>query len=149
MSYSIKQVADMMKVSTATIRYYDDEGLLPNIKRVNGRRVFENEDFKWLRVLNCMKKINMPIKKIKAYVELAKLGDSTLEQRYNLILEQKEMIKKQIEELNICLQEFEYKEWYYQTAIKAGTEKIVKNVTSISPTLEVDKIPKNYKKGGK
>ena len=97
MSYSIKQVADMMKVSTATIRYYDDEGLLPNIKRVNGRRVFENEDFKWLRVLNCMKKINMPIKKIKAYVELAKLGDSTLEQRYNLILEQKEMIKKQIE----------------------------------------------------
>ena len=59
------------------------------------------------------------------------------------------MIKKQIEELNICLQEFEYKEWYYQTAIKAGTEKIVENVTSISPTLEVDKIPKNYKKGGK
>ena len=59
------------------------------------------------------------------------------------------MIKKQIEELNICLQEFEYKEWYYQIAIKAGTEKIVENATSISPTLEVDKIPKNYKKGGK
>ena len=66
MSYSIKQVADMMNVSTATIRYYDDEGLLPNIKRVNGRRIFEDEDFKWLRVLNCMKKINMPIKKIKS-----------------------------------------------------------------------------------
>ena len=36
-----------------------------------------------------MKKINMPIKKIKEYVELAKLGDSTLQQRYKLILEQK------------------------------------------------------------
>lgn len=149
MSYSIKQIADMMQVSTATIRYYDEEGLLPNIKRINGRRVFEDEDFKWLRVLNCMKKINMPIKKIKEYVELAKLGDSTLEQRYNLILEQKAIIKKQIEDLNICLQEFEYKEWYYKTAIKAGTEKVVENVTSISPTLEVDKIPKNYKKEGK
>lgn len=149
MSYSIKEVADMMGVTTATIRYYDDEGLLPNIKRVNGRRVFEDEDFKWLRVLNCMKKINMPIKKIKEYVELAKQGDFTLEQRYNLVLEQKEIIKKQIEELNICLQEFEYKEWYYQTAIKAGTEKVVENITSSSPTLEVDKIPKKYKKGGK
>ena len=149
MSYSIKQIADMMQVSTATIRYYDEEGLLPNIKRINGRRVFEDEDFKWLRVLNCMKKINMPIKKIKEYVELAKQGDYTLQERYNLILEQKAIIKNQIEELNICLQEFEYKEWYYQTAIEAGTEKVVENVTSISPTLEVDKIPKNYKKGGK
>lgn len=149
MSYSIKQIADLMGVTTATIRYYDDEGLLPNIKRVNGRRVFEDEDFKWLRVLNCMKKINMPIKKIKEYVELAKQGDSTLQQRYNLILKQKEFIKSQIEELNICLQEFEYKEWYYQTAIQAGTENVVKNIISISPTLEVDKIPKNYKKEGK
>ena len=149
MSYSIKQIADLMGVTTATIRYYDDEGLLPNIKRINGRIVFEDEDFKWLRVLNCMKKINMPIKKIKEYVELAKLGDSTLQQRYKLILEQKAIIKKQIDELNMCLQEFEYKEWYYQTAIEAGTEDVVKNITSISPTLEVDKIPKNYKKEGK
>lgn len=149
MSYSIKQIADLMGVTTATIRYYDDEGLLPNIKRINGRRVFEDEDFKWLRVLNCMKKINMPIKKIKEYVELAKLGDSTLQQRYKLILEQKAVIKKQIDQLNICLQEFEYKEWYYQSAIEAGTENVVKNITSISPTLEVDKIPKNYKKEGK
>ena len=148
MSYSIKQIADMMGVTTATIRYYDDEGLLPNIKRINGRRVFGDEDFKWLRVLNCMKKINMPIKKIKEYVELSKLGDSTLGERYNLILEQKEVIKNQIEELNMCLQEFEYKEWYYQTAIKAGTEKVVENITSNSPTLEVDKVPKNYKKEG-
>lgn len=149
MSYSIKQVADMMGVTTATIRYYDDEGLLPNIKRINGRRVFEDEDFKWLRVLNCMKKINMPIKKIREYVELAKQGDSTIEQRYNLILEQKVVIKNQIEELNMCLQEFEYKEWYYQTAIKAGTEKVVENITSNSPTLEVDKVPKKYKEEGK
>lgn len=149
MSYSIKQIADMMGVTTATIRYYDDEGLLPNIKRINGRRIFEDEDFKWLRVLNCMKKINMPIKKIKEYVELAKLGDSTLQQRYNLILEQKADIKNQIDELNMCLQEFEFKEWYYQSAIKAGTEKVLENITSNSPTLEVDKVPKNYKKEGK
>lgn len=149
MSYSIKEVADMMGVSTATIRYYDAEGLLPNVKRINGRRVFENEDFKWLRVLNCMKKINMPIKKIKEYVELAQKGDSTLQKRYNMVLEQKEIIQKEIAELNMCLNEFEYKEWYYKTAIEAGTEKVVENVTSNSPTLEVDKIPKDYKKGGK
>lgn len=148
MSYSIQEVADRMCVSASTIRYWDSEGLLPYVKRVSGRRVFEDEDFKWLRVLNCMKNINMPIKKIKEYVELAKLGDATLQERYNLILEQKEIIADQIKELKVCLKEFEYKEWYYKTAIEAGTEKVVENVTSNSPTLKVDEIPKNFKKEG-
>ena len=50
MSYSISQVAKMMGVTPSTLRYYDQEGLLPHIKRVNGMRVFEDEDFRWLRV---------------------------------------------------------------------------------------------------
>ena len=147
MTYSIKEVADMMNVEPSTLRYYDFMGLLPGVKRVNGRRVFEDKDFKWLRVLNCMKKINMPIDKIKVYVELAEKGDSTLQERFDMILEQKEIVLGQIDELKNCLKEFEYKEWYYTEAIKAGTEKVVENVTSCSPTLEVDTIPKNKKEG--
>lgn len=143
MTYSIKEVADMMNVEPSTLRYYDSMGLLPGVKRVNGRRVFEDKDFKWLRVLNCMKKINMPIDKIKAYVELAEKGDSTLQERFDMILEQKEIVLGRIDELKNCLKEFEYKEWYYTEAIKAGTEKVVENVTLCSPTLEVDTIPKN------
>ena len=145
MTYSIKEIADVMNVEPSTLRYYDSMGLLPGVKRVNGRRVFEDKDFKWLRVLNCMKKINMPIDKIKAYVELAEKGDSTLQERFNMILEQKEIILKQISDLKNCLKEFEYKEWYYTEAIKAGSESVVENVTSCSPTLEVDRIPKNKK----
>ena len=147
MTYSIKEIADMMNVEPSTLRYYDSMGLLPGVKRINGRRVFEDKDFKWLRVLNCMKKINMPIDKIKAYVKLAEKGDSTLQERFDMILEQKEIILKQISDLKNCLKEFEYKEWYYTEAIKAGTESVVENVTSCSPTLEVDKIPKNKKEG--
>ena len=147
MTYSIKEVADMMNVEPSTLRYYDSMGLLPGVKRVNGRRVFEDKDFKWLRVLNCMKKINMPIDKIKSYVELAEKGDSTLQERFDMILEQKEIVLGRIDELKNCLKEFEYKEWYYTEAIKAGTEKVVENVTSCSPTLEVDTIPKNKKEG--
>lgn len=147
MTYSIKEVADMMNVEPSTLRYYDSMGLLPGVKRVNGRRVFEDKDFKWLRVLNCMKKINMPIDKIKAYVELAEKGDSTLQERFDMILEQKEIVLGQIDELKNCLKELEYKEWYYTEAIKAGTEKVVENVTLCSPTLEVDTIPKKKKEG--
>lgn len=89
MPYSIGEIAKMMEVEPSTLRYYDKMGIFPKIKRISGRRVFTDEDFKWLRVLKCMKKINMPIKKIQEYVELAKKGDETLEQRYQMILEQK------------------------------------------------------------
>ena len=149
MSYSIKEVADMMNVAPSTLRYYDSMGLLPNVKKVNGRRVFEDKDFKWLRVLNCLKNINMPISKIKEYVELAEEGDSTLKERYNMILEQKKVIEKELKKLKDCYKELEYKEWYYKTAIKAGTEKVVENITSTLPTLEIDKIPKNERKDEK
>ena len=93
MSYSISEIAEMMNVAPSTIRYYDKIGLLPNIKRKNGIRVFEDEDFEWLRVLNCLKNTNMPLAKIKEYGELVKYGDSSLAERYELIKEQKEKIE--------------------------------------------------------
>ena len=145
MSYYIKQVADMMGVTPSTLRYYDQEGLLPEVNRRNGIRVFEDKDFKWLRVLNCLKNTNMPIKKIKKYCELAQKGDSTLNERYELILEQKQNILSQIKQLEYYLKEVEYKEWYYKEAIKDGTEKNILAKMPDLPTLEIDKVPKDKK----
>lgn len=142
MSYSIKEVADLMNVSTATLRYYDDEGLLPDIKRVNGRRVFEEEDFKWLKVLSCMKELNMPIKKIREYVVLTQQGDSTLQARFEMILEQKKKIEAQIAELQECMKVFEFKEEYYKKAIAAGTEKAVEDMRRDAPSLKEEGISK-------
>ena len=144
MTYSIGEIAKMLKVEPSTLRYYDQIVIFPNIKRVNGRRVFTDEDFKWLRVLKCMKKINMPIKKIREYVQLAQKGDDTLIQRYQMILEQKEIVEKEIQELEKCYKELAFKEWYYKTAIEAGTEKVLEKVVSNQPTLDVDIIPDNF-----
>lgn len=146
MSYSIGEIADILGVNTSTLRYYDQMGIFPNVKRINGKRVFTDEDFKWLRVLKCMKKINMPVKKIREYVLLAQMGDDTLEERYQMILEQKKVIEKELEELQKCYKEFEFKEWYYKTAIEAGTEKVLENVVSNLPTLDIDVIPEDFRK---
>lgn len=103
MSYTISQVAKMMGVTPSTLRYYDKEGLLPNVKRVNGIRVFEDTDFPWLRILNCLKGTGMPIRQIKKYVDLCAEGDATLEQRYAIIKEQRQHVLDQIERLNFYL----------------------------------------------
>ncbi|AXQ79494.1 MerR family transcriptional regulator [Streptococcus chenjunshii] len=141
MSYTIKEVAEIMGVTPSALRYYDQQGLLPMIGRKNGKRIFEDEDFKWLRVLNCLKNTGMPIKKIKQYVDLAQEGDGTLAERHALITEQKAQILDQITKLNHYLQEIEFKEWYYETAIAAGTEAAVADVPASQANMEIDKIP--------
>ena len=142
MSYSISEVAKMLNVSAYTIRYYDKEGLFPLVKRVNGIRVFEDKDFPWLRMLNCLKNLNMPIKKIKEYVDLALKGDETLKERYQLILEQEENIQNQIKELKYYKKQIDFKKAYYEKAIEAGTEEVVKDWPNPEATLEVDELPK-------
>ncbi|SEI96097.1 DNA-binding transcriptional regulator, MerR family [Lachnospiraceae bacterium A10] len=146
MSYTISEVAKMMGVNPSTLRYYDKEELLPDVKRVNGIRIFEDKDFGWLRVLNCLKNTGMPIRKIKRYVELAKYGDETLEERYELIKEQRQSVLQQIEQLQYYLQELDYKDWYYQTAIKYGSEEAVKR-SKHRASLEPDKIPESQAQG--
>ena len=141
MSYSISEIAKMLNVSAYTIRYYDKEGLFPFVKRVNGIRVFEDKDFPWLRMLNCLKNLNMPIKKIKEYVDLALKGDETLKERYQLILEQEENIQKQIKELKYYKKQIDFKKAYYEKAIEAGTEEAVKDWSNPEATLAVDELP--------
>ncbi|MBO5528000.1 MAG: MerR family transcriptional regulator [Bacilli bacterium] len=141
MSYSVSEVAKMMNVSTYTIRYYDKEGLFPMVKRVNGIRVFEDKDFPWLRMLNCLKNLNLPIKKIKEYVDLAVRGDETLKERYQLILEQEENIQKQIQELQYYKKQIDFKKAYYEKAIEVGTEEAVKDWPNPAATLDVDEVP--------
>lgn len=141
MSYSISEVAKMLNVSTYTIRYYDKEGLFPLVKRVNGIRVFEDKDFPWLRMLNCLKNLNMPIRKIKEYVDLALKGDETLKERYQLILEQEENIERQIKELKYYKKQIDFKKAYYEKALEAGTEEAVKYWPNPEATLDVDELP--------
>lgn len=147
MSYTIKDIAKLMNVSTYTLRYYDKEGLFPGVKRVNGIRIFEDKDFEWLRVLTCLKNINMPIKKIKEYIDLCKEGDSSLEKRLEMILEQEKSIDHQIKQLEYYKQEIEFKKAYYKAAIESGSESAVRDWTCKNATLELDSIPKEKNNG--
>lgn len=130
MTYTIKEVAEKMGVSVPTLRYYDKEGLMPFIeKKENGTRVFKDEDFKGLEIITCMKNSGMPIKDIKKYMDMCMEGDSTLVDRLEVFIKRKEIVKKQIEDLNKIMELIDHKIWYYETAIEAGSESIHKNIS--------------------
>ena len=41
-SYSIGQISEMFDLPISTLRYYDKEGLFPNLQRHAGRRLFSD-----------------------------------------------------------------------------------------------------------
>lgn len=110
MAYTISKASDLTGINPTTIRYYDKEGLLPGIQRMNGIRLFTDEDIKWLHVLSCLKNTGMPISRIREYARLAVLGDESLKERQALIMEQRQFVKKQIDHLLFYMQELDYKE---------------------------------------
>ena len=55
-TYSIGEVAKLMGLTTHTLRFYDKEGLLPNVRKNSaGLRRFTEEDINWLLILDCLK----------------------------------------------------------------------------------------------
>lgn len=139
MIYTIGEAAKILNVAPSTIRYYDKEGLLPFVERSgSGIRMFFEDDFGWLFIIECLKKSGLSIKDIKSYIDMALKGDETIDQRLALFQNQREKVIKQIEELQSTLNTLDYKCWYYETAKKAGTTAVVQNLT-------IDKIPERLR----
>ena len=60
--YTIGEVSEMFGLPVSTLRYYDKQGLFPEITRVSGIRKFSERELESLRVIECLKKAGMEIK---------------------------------------------------------------------------------------
>lgn len=127
MNYTIKQVSDMTGLPPSTLRYYEKEHLLPEInKNTSGIRIYTKHDLDWISTIICLKNTDMRLKDIKKFVNLCALGDSTLQDRKELILTHKHTVELKIAELQHHLEHINFKYDYYETACKAGTEAQLK-----------------------
>lgn len=72
--YSIGEVSKMFDLPVSTLRYYDKEGLFPNMQRVSGIRKFSDNEIEAIRVIECLKKSGLEIKEIKQFMEWCSEG---------------------------------------------------------------------------
>lgn len=120
--YSIGQVSEMFHLPVSTLRYYDKEGLFPNMQRDSGIRKFSEKELEAIRVIECLKKSGMEIKDIKQFMEWCSQGSDTYPQRRELFVKQKEHVEAEIERMKQVLDMLRFKCWYYGEAIKDGNE---------------------------
>lgn len=121
--YSIGQVSEMFHLPVSTLRYYDKEGLFPNMQRDSGIRKFSEKELEAIRVIECLKKSGMEIKDIKQFMEWCSQGSDTYPQRRELFVKQKEHVEAEIERMKQVLDMLRFKCWYYEEAIKDGNEE--------------------------
>ncbi|WP_418555126.1 MerR family transcriptional regulator [Phascolarctobacterium faecium] len=124
-TYTVGEIAKIIHVSSYTLRYYDKEGLLPFSKRdAAGRRIFDDKDLELFGVINCLKRTGMPVKEIGNFVKLYMAGDETLSERKIIFEKQKEVARKQLEEIQGIYDYLNYVCWFLGKAQEAGTVDI-------------------------
>ncbi len=127
--YTIGQVAEMFDLPISTLRYYDKQGLFPQLTRESGIRKFSDNEIEALRVIECLKKSGLEIKDIKLFMEWCAEGSATYSNRFELIQKQKEHVEAEIQQMHKTLDMLRYKCWYYTQAMKDGNEDNAKALT--------------------
>ena len=100
--YTMKEAFAKTGLSYETLKFYCNQGLVPNVKRDSqNRRIFNDRDIAWINSLNCLKNCSMGIAEMKEYIALCLQGEGTIPER-KLILEAKrkalEAERKRIED---------------------------------------------------
>lgn len=117
--YSVTEASKISGLSAHTLRYYDDLGLFPFLQRTQGeKRLFSDADMQWIQLIECLRNTGMPIAEVKNYVELCLKGDSTLNERLEIVKRQEAIMKEQIKEMRKHLKLLQFKKNYYEQQLK-------------------------------
>ncbi|MGO4183446.1 MerR family transcriptional regulator [Paenibacillus sp. MCAF9] len=110
MGYTMKEISKKMGITPYTLRFYEKEGVLPIADRdANGVRMFNEHYIDCIETVQALRSTGLPLAEIKQYVELYKMGDSTLQQRKKLLVLQRSKVEDQITLLLKTMEKINYK----------------------------------------
>ena len=121
MGYKISDISKKTGLSTYTLRFYDQKGLLPFVARdENGRR-----HLAFLSIITCLKNTGMQLNDIKKFVEWSMDGDPTYEKRLDFFTEHKKEVEKQLEQTQAYLSKIDRKIAKFSKQHEAAMENSV------------------------
>ena len=120
--YSMKEACTLTNMTYENLKFYCNEGLVPNVKRDRRNyRVFDEHDIKWIQSLNCLKSCGMSIAEMKQYLALCMEGEGTIPERKVILAEKKETLLKSITELQKAVAYIDWKQRFYDDVLSGKT----------------------------
>ena len=121
--YSMKEACSLTNMTYENLKFYCNEGLVPNVKRDSRNyRVFDEHDIKWLQSLNCLKSCGMSLAEMKTYLALCLAGEGTIPERKVILAEKKEALLQSIAELQKAVAFIDWKQGFYDDVLSGKTE---------------------------
>lgn len=116
--YSMKDVCEKVNMSYETLKYYCNQGLIPNVKRdKNNYRIFDENNVNWIISLACLKKCGMSINDMKIYLDLCLQGPSTIPERKIMLEKQQNFLLEKINELKQSVEYIDWKQGFYDDVL--------------------------------
>ena len=104
MTLTIGEVAHLTGLSIHTLRYYDELGLLPQVKRAeNGHRVFDEDVLGWIHVIKCLRATQMPLSDVQRFTYLAHQDMDTITQQRELLEAHRREIEQRMCEVETAI----------------------------------------------
>ena len=126
--YTMMQACRETDMTYQALKFYCNQGLVPNVKRdQNNRRVFDEHDINWIKDLMCLKRCGMSIQEMKENLALCLEGPSTIPQRKVLLEKKQQALRESIRELEDSVAYIDWKQNFYDEVL-AGKRPYVSNL---------------------
>ena len=122
----IAQAAKQLDLSTATLRYYENIGLIRPIKRDDhGIRDYTEDDLQWIEFIKCMRNAGLSIDALREYTALFFEGDDhTLSSRKNILVNERERLVEKQKEIEETIKRLDFKIDSYEDIIHNYEKKL-------------------------
>jgi DNA-binding transcriptional MerR regulator len=102
-AFKIGELAKRSGRSVHAIRWYEAQGLIPNVDRDGGgRRTYIQWHADWLQFLGRLKNTGMSIKDMQRYAALIALGEAGLGEQERLLRAHRDTVEAQMQELEVA-----------------------------------------------
>lgn len=132
MLYTMMQVCKETDMTYQGLKFYCNEGLVPNVKRdKNNRRVFDERDVAWIKSLTCLKKCGMSIQEMKEYLDMCLQGERTIPQRKAMLAVKQAALRETIQQLQESVAYIDWKQNFYDEVL-SGKRPYESNLTPVN-----------------
>ena len=120
--YSMKDTCEKTGLTYETLKFYCNQGLVPNVKRDNkNRRIFDDRDIAWINSLNCLRSYNMSIHEMREYIALCLKGESSIPERKIILTEKRKQLEAEMQKIQDSINYIDWKQGFYDDVLSGKT----------------------------
>jgi len=122
----IGQLAERTGRSVHTIRWYEDQGLLPPVPRQGAHRVYSKRHLEWLELMERLRRSGMTVAQLRDYTASAQRGAAALEQTRAMLVAHRAQVEERIAEWERARALVDEKIAFYTAWMEEGVRPVKK-----------------------